>query len=292
MKPTKVALIANPASGQNTSFLWNVNAVFAKEQISWDLYLTKKKGDGRSLASAALKTNPDAVAVFGGDGTVLEVASALYATDVPLIIIPAGTANILAKEVGVPLDFLSSLQIFTRTPQLKEIDVASSPDGRTLFLRVEIGIIAEVIAATKRTEKNALGMLAYPLASLEPLRRAKESHYTLTVDGQIHQESGLAMMIANAGNIGIPGISIQPDIHATSGMLDVLLLHSADIRTLFQIGTSSLVGTQKPDTLKHWKGKHISVTIDPGQRILWDDQLVDTQHIELTINSHKLRILT
>src|SRR5689334_18509397 len=89
----RIHVIVNPAAGKDTPILGTLNKTFADTGIDWDIFVTKGAGDAHRLAKEAASAGVDAVAVNGGDGTVMEVASGLMNTNVPLAILPGGTAN-------------------------------------------------------------------------------------------------------------------------------------------------------------------------------------------------------
>src|SRR4051794_19444696 len=97
-----VFVIINPASGQDRPILGILNRVFHAAGINWEVGLTKQSGDALRMAREAVIAGADVVAVYGGDGTVMEVATGLSGSDVPLAIFPGGTANVMAVELGIP----------------------------------------------------------------------------------------------------------------------------------------------------------------------------------------------
>jgi diacylglycerol kinase family enzyme len=99
-----VQVIINPTAGQDQSILGVLNRVFHDAGIRWDVSITNQAGDARRLARAAVEAGVDVVAAYGGDGTVMEVASGLIGTTVPLAIFPGGTANVMSLELGISSD--------------------------------------------------------------------------------------------------------------------------------------------------------------------------------------------
>src|SRR5579859_7981106 len=101
----RVALIYNPVSGQHSggraSQIRNVIAILRKAGVEADALETHAPGSGKSLALAAIRQGYDAVLACGGDGTVHEALQALVGTDVALGVIPLGTANALAQNLGL-----------------------------------------------------------------------------------------------------------------------------------------------------------------------------------------------
>ncbi|MGH2353414.1 MAG: diacylglycerol/lipid kinase family protein, partial [Chloroflexota bacterium] len=100
----RIAVIINPAAGQDQPVLGTFNRVFQAAGVDWEVFVTKRGGDACRYAEAATRQDFDAVAVYGGDGTVAEVASGLIGGDVPMAIFPGGTANVMSSELGIPRD--------------------------------------------------------------------------------------------------------------------------------------------------------------------------------------------
>jgi diacylglycerol kinase family enzyme len=96
----------NPGSGKNTSdpIKNAISKSFKIAQINFEIYETKKEDDIGDIVKTRLKEKFDVVVAAGGDGTVSAVISGVVGTTVPLGIIPAGTGNLLAHELGIPLE--------------------------------------------------------------------------------------------------------------------------------------------------------------------------------------------
>lgn len=254
------------------------------------MLVTQSARDVKKFARYVLKNKPDAVIVNGGDGTIVDVASVLYSSNIPIIIIPGGTANILAKELQIPTDITKALSILGRKPKLITMNVANVA-RKPLFLRIEVGILAKMVKQASRELKENVGILTYPLTALKEAVKAPVSRYTIAIDGKRHSIEGVGMMIANVGNVGIQGISLQSKVKCDDDLLDVMVLQSADITTLIGIASSALTGTKKPVTLKHWQGKHIKVQITPKQTLVSDDKILKATSLTVRLTSHYLHIL-
>src|SRR5687768_13319795 len=134
--PKRLAIVINPASGQDAPILGTMNAVFSAADVDWDVFVTKKAGDARRYAKAALTAGYDAVGVYGGDGTVGEVAGVMLGSQTPLAIFPGGTANVLSFELGIPSDTAEALAlVFDEAASVRQIDVGQLGE-RHFLLRV------------------------------------------------------------------------------------------------------------------------------------------------------------
>src|SRR5690242_19536452 len=127
----RVALIYNPVSGQHSggraSQVRNVIAILRKAEIEAEALETHAPGSGKSLALAAVRQGYDAVLVCGGDGTVHEALQALVGTNVALGVIPLGTANALAQNLGLGRDPVKAVQA------LLKAEPVEVPVGRIFF---------------------------------------------------------------------------------------------------------------------------------------------------------------
>ena len=144
----RVHVVANPAAGRDVPILGLLNRSFNGAGIDWDLFLTKKAGDAQRLAQEASQAGADLVAVYGGDGTVMEVANGLLGTQTPMGILPGGTANVMSVELGIPTDLPAAIGVICGDNQVvRTVDMARVKD-RLFILRITTGMTAET---TKNT---------------------------------------------------------------------------------------------------------------------------------------------
>src|SRR5512143_3024271 len=94
-----IHIIINPAAGKREPALSIINSAMKEAGIKWEASITHQAGDGVRLAKAAAKEGIDALAVYGGDGTLMEASSGLMGSEIPLVILPGGSANVMATEL-------------------------------------------------------------------------------------------------------------------------------------------------------------------------------------------------
>ena len=107
----KICVIVNPGSGQPKPVLHTLNSIFRPAEVEWDLKLTHSSGDAERFAREAAADQVDAVAAFGGDGTIMEVARGVMGSETPMAILPGGTANLMSVEMGIPRDLTKAVEI-------------------------------------------------------------------------------------------------------------------------------------------------------------------------------------
>src|SRR5688500_7769183 len=226
----KLQVIINPAAGIGRPILQALNSGLKDTGIDWDVSITHKAGDAERLAKEAVENGADIVGVHGGDGSVMEVASALRGTSTPMAIFPGGTANVMSVELGIPssdieasIDFIAKGNYTTRL-----IDMGLVND-RLFLLRIGIGLEADMMKSADQEIKNRFGMLAYAFSALNEMRNLISTLYRVRVDGELHEIEGISCMIANSGNVAIGGLTLSKKIDISDGALDVVIFRRADV---------------------------------------------------------------
>jgi diacylglycerol kinase (ATP) len=176
--------------------------------IKWEASITHKAGDAIQFAKAAAKEGVDALAVYGGDGTLAEAISGLIGSELPLVILPGGSANVMATELGIPADLGEACAILSHGPiTTRTIDVGQF-DKRYFIVGVSLGFEADVVNGADRKTKNKIGILAYFLSAVKALKITKKAVYHLNIDGQGHEVQGLMCLVTNtSGLAAYPSIS-------------------------------------------------------------------------------------
>lgn len=107
----RIHVIINPASGQDQPILKTLDTVFSGTDVDWDVSLTKKASAAQNLTKQAVAKNVDVLAVSGGDGSDVEIASGLLGSDVPLAILPGGISNMIARKLNIPRTLVKAGQL-------------------------------------------------------------------------------------------------------------------------------------------------------------------------------------
>ncbi|HXF64212.1 MAG TPA: diacylglycerol kinase family protein [Caldilineaceae bacterium] len=296
----RVHVIANPAAGQALFDIKTLNTVFGEVGIEWEVHFTKQEGDGKRLAQEAITAGADVVAAYGGDGTVAEVASGLVGSATPLAILPGGTANVMSIELGIPSRFPAAIALLA-TDELatRSVDVGMV-DDRTFMLRVSVGLEAKMVEGADRTLKDRLGNIAYALSGLRALRAQEVVRYDFELDGKQVTEDGIACIIANSGNLGLPGVRLAPDIDVSDGLLDVIVINNTNLATVRMLVASILgqdVATSPEDdieeerTVHHWQAKEIRLSTTPSTAVQCDGEMIGNTPKQIRILPGAIRVV-
>jgi diacylglycerol kinase (ATP) len=288
-----IRIIINPAAGTGGSTLPTVNRFMEEAGIKWDASITHEAGDAVKFAKLAVKEGVDALAVYGGDGTLMEAISGLIGSSVPLAILPGGSANVMAEELGISKDLRAACALLTQAPlAVKTIDVGQF-GSRYFILGIALGLGAEIIKGADRSTKNKIGAFAYLLSAAAALKKTRKAVYHLTIDEQKHEVQGLTCIIANVGNLGFTNISYDKHIDVTDGLLDVLVVRKANLGLLKHVAVM-LLKRERPDNLElveHWQGKDIRVSSSPKQTIQCDGEVLKDVPLHIKIVPGAIRVL-
>ena len=235
----RVAVIINPISGTGGRLdvararAEQAAALFAARGVDAEVCLSERAGHARDLAAAALQRGASVVAAWGGDGTVNEVASVLAFRDVPLAVVPSGSGNGLARELGVPFDPVAALAVALDGRDL--VMDAGELDDRLFFNIAGIGLDARVALKFAAGGLVRRGLRRYLEITARELFTYDPDVHTIAVDGDIIRERTLLIAIANARQYG-NGARIAPDARIDDGRLDVVVVaHRSPWRALLQV---------------------------------------------------------
>lgn len=223
-------LIVNPlAARHNTRTPAQVREALIRAGWQVDLATTANAHDAREFARQAVTAGVDTVAVFGGDGTTMQAASALIGTDVALGLIPGGTGNLLAGNLRIPWNARQAIRVLL-TGRRRIIDVGRMEEsGRVHYFGVTCGAGADawVMGRTAQEHKRRWGIGAYLATTAKLLPRLKNTACTVTVDGELLHTNAVLLLILNCGEMIPPLIRVRPEISPEDGLLDFVAV-SAD----------------------------------------------------------------
>lgn len=285
---SKVYIIINPAAGKDEPVLSFINSAFIDSHVSWEVKVINKEGDIESMVKEVM-ADATLIAVYGGDGSICSAARVLHGSKVPLAVLPGGTANVVAKELEVPLETEEALKMIAENNyNVKPIDMGTV-NGCPFLLRINMGIMADMITETTDERKEKWGQLAYGITAFEN-RPTEGTPYKMIIDGEPVEYTGVALTVTNAGNVGKKGYSFLPGISVTDGLLDAIALDKADLLSIVKVTGSVLFHTET-NALKHWKVKDIHITLPEETTFLCDDEPQVAKELHITVSPSSLNIV-
>lgn len=203
--------------------LESVRRSFVAAQIPFDLLETRPDDPVSDRVRERLKAGYAVAAAVGGDGTVAAVAHALIGNGAALAIVPAGTGNLVARELGIPLDVARAVALLAGAFRRRRVD-AMRIGGRTFLLNAGVGINAEVIDRTSRLGKALFGRSAYVGTAVWKVLQAKPQRLEITVDDETRVYQATDVAISNCGVLARALNPNGPDIRVDDGRIDVCVL--------------------------------------------------------------------
>jgi diacylglycerol kinase family enzyme len=281
-----IRVIANPSAGRGAPDYATLGAVFAARGAAWSLVTTRLLGHAEQCARAAAADGAAVVAVYGGDGTISDAARGLIGSDIPLLILPGGTANLLATELGIPRDLRAAAALaFDGAAQA--VDMAQT--GRHLFFHLGIGLEGEMVRRAGPTAKRSAGALAYYGAALGALWTDR-ARYRLALDGETVEISGINCSITTYGSLGVFGLALSHTVDPGDGWLDVFVIERADLPRAALASLSALWFRDLRLAVRHWRVRSVDVELDRPQPITLDSEIVTLNPIRARVVPGAARI--
>ncbi len=217
------------------------------ESMGWEVdFLRTSVHSDVPRILAQLTVRPAALVIAaGGDGTAAEVIAAAVEAQLPAGILPLGTANSVAAELGLPTSWPAACSFTLRTfPRTRSIDVARV-NGRTSVLACGVGFDAEVMRAATAASKRRLGRLAYLFAGVRRALRPRLIPFELTLDNVVFRVDAAMVLVANVGTLGVPAFRFGPDIAIDDGFLDVCIYSPTNRRRRAGVALAIALGRHR-----------------------------------------------
>jgi len=234
----RAAVIYNPTKSGIDLLRSAVKSAEQRQHYAPSLWFETAVDDpGKGMAREAIAAGVDLVIAAGGDGTIRSVAAAVRGSGVPLGLVPLGTGNLFARNLGVPVNDHDDAVVLAFAGVDRAVDVLvadiTRPDGtnetHTSLVMSGIGIDAAMIANTNPDLKKRVGWLAYVDAGLRALPASKPFRVVYRTDaGRLHRSRVSSILVANLGYL--PGnIELIPDAELDDGKLDVVVLQPRNL---------------------------------------------------------------
>lgn len=246
---TRASVIVNPLSGHGR-FEHQIEAhtalardVLARHAIEAVVRITGGPGDAKTFATEAVAAGVDLVIAWGGDGTINETACGLLNSDVPLAIVPAGSGNGLASDLGLPFDPAAALTI-AATGKSFRID-AGKVDNSVFFNIAGVGVDAVIAARFAERGLRQRGPIAYLQLGVAELLRYHAQHYSLVVDGEPVEQRAMLLAVANGRQYG-NRVCIAPGARLDDGLLELVAVDQLPLWRIAARLPSLFRGTLRP----------------------------------------------
>ncbi|MEO9322301.1 diacylglycerol kinase family protein [Nocardioides sp. C4-1] len=278
----RLAVVLNPIKVEDVAVFQNIVTSMARE-AGWQdptWHLTTPEDSGTGQAEEASVAGADLVIVCGGDGTVREVCAELAGTGIPVGIIPAGTGNLLARNLDIPLYLRAAIDI-ALTGQDRAIDMVAvrgdklhdehgdDPDSDDhegpaefeshFMVMAGMGFDAAIMEGVNEDIKKKVGWLAYVLSALKSLM-FPVTRVEISVDGgEWTKHRARTVVVGNVGYLQA-GMPLLPDAAIDDGQLDVVLIYPRRFLSWIPVAVRVLAKrTRTDDTINRMTGRTVSI---------------------------------
>jgi len=287
----KAKLIINPIAGKNRNFDYValLRKGLSQAGYQFEVFETAKKGQAEAFASSEECKNSLLIAA-GGDGTVSEVVKGMHLDSSALAIMPLGTANVLAKELGISTDLKSAVGHLA-SGNLRCWDVGLANNERfAVFLGAPFD--AAVTGTLSRNRKGSITYLSYVIPSIKVYARWKTPLIKVTMDGRRLDGFASQVIISNVDHFA-RFFSLSPQVRPDDGLLDVFVFRKKGRVALLIYFIGMFLGILPSfRSVEHHKAKDVILeSEEEGVPYQLDGDLRGNLPLKISILPRALRLL-
>jgi diacylglycerol kinase (ATP) len=293
-------LIYNPAAGHRGMARELQDAMRYLEGRGWQIVWrqTRGTGDATTYAREAAATGLDVAIAAGGDGTIGQVVNGIAGTQTALGVIPVGTANVWAREVGLPYgtplhqDSVQDAVEILAEGQPRVVDLGRV-NGTYFLMWVGIGFDAQVTAEveTRPEVKRRFGLLFFTITALTKALNLKGTRAGIVLDGERLSQRVLLIV---ASNIQLYGgiMRIAPMASMNDGLLDICIFRGYSGLRAYIHFVSILLGThtRNPEITYH-QGRRMTIETSRPLPVHLDGDVIGTTPVEIEVVPHALHVI-
>ena len=292
--PLRIAVIYNPVAGRGAGreATARLAAVAAARGDRIDLLGTGRHVDARTAARRAVESGAERVVAVGGDGTAVEVAAGLLECPdpPPLCIVPRGTANLLALNLGIPADRESAIAT-AFAGQVARIDCGRA-NGEPFLIAVGAGVHADVVARADRATKRRWGVAAYGIAGWRATRGIAPARFRIWIDGQESEIEATSIEVMNCATVLRRGWEFAPGVSPVDGVLDVVAHRASTLAE--HLVTAAAVVRGAPtgtDLVVHRPARRVRIEVDPPAPLQRDGEIAGRTPVEIEVLPGRLAVV-
>lgn len=251
----KLLFIINPVSGGKEKQNWEeqIRTYFKNSPHDMEFFLLSGKDDESSITHYIDTLQPDRVVGVGGDGTIKMIADQVKNKSLPLGIIPAGSANGMAKELCIPDTVNEALEIVVNG-KVQDIDLIKINDENCIHLS-DIGLNAMLVKSFEKSKSR--GMWGYGQAVFKMLWNKQKMTLTLKTDNEEVRRKAYMVVIANATKYGT-GALINPNGNVSDGRFEAVVVRKINLFELFKLLVSHK--PFNPECVEIFSTTHLHIT--------------------------------
>ena len=284
-------IIFNPTAGAGRSVraMQAVKQHLEQKNIDFTIFETQYKLHAETLARDAVGKGYDGILSVGGDGTLLEVASALQGSSETLGVIPAGTGNDFRQAIHVPRDPVEALDVVLGGTK-RRVDIGLLGEDRFFLNVAGTGFDVEVIKNTERVRRMFTGGFAYFLGIFLSVFNYKSVTLDITIDGQTIRRSVLLIAIANGKCYG-GGLNVAPQADVSDGLFNIVLINSIpNWRILVELPKMKKGQIDRIPGCEQFACSELFISSDQPQRFNLDGEVYGKTPVQLSVRPRSINV--
>ncbi|MDD5039910.1 MAG: diacylglycerol kinase family lipid kinase [Patescibacteria group bacterium] len=290
----KYFFVINPAAGRGKKLavVPRIQQYCRDNNIRFDTVITRRAGEGVDLARRAAHTY-DAVIAVGGDGTVNEVVNGIVGTNAALGVIPIGSGNDFARQVGYSRSLRQCLSALRRGA-VRNVDIGTVNDTRHFINAVGIGFDGEVASRVRQYLRFARGFSAYLLATLRTLATYRFRFIRIELDGgRVLEKKVLFAAVCNGTTYG-GGFQVAPSAEIDDGMFTVCVVDQISRLYALRSIPKIMRGTHVSLPIVHtYTSKRVVLTSERPCAAQADGEIIEPgMRFAISLHPHQLRVIT
>jgi diacylglycerol kinase family enzyme len=247
---------------------------------------TTPEDPGRGQAAEAVANGAELVFVSGGDGTVMACVTALAGTDVAMAVLPAGTGNLLAANLGLSGDAATGVEVALQGGR-RRIDVGVV-DDQCFAVMAGMGFDAQMLAGTSDTAKKHIGWIAYVFGAARHLRD-RPMKVTITLDGRKPlRRRPRTVIVGNVGRLQ-GGVRLLEKAEPDDGLLDVAILSPTTLRHWAALGWAVIRRHRRVPQMETYTAARVQIrSKSPQPRQLDGDLIAEGRALDISVRPKAL----
>jgi YegS/Rv2252/BmrU family lipid kinase len=245
----KVLFIINPVSGGKEKTDWEeqIRTYFKSSPHNMEFFLLTGRNDESSVRLHLERVRPDRVVAVGGDGTVKMVAELVQGQAIPLGIIPAGSANGMARELEIPLEVNMALDVAING-RAQPIDLIRINNNEICIHLSDLGLNAMLVKNFEKSKNR--GMWGYGKTVFRMLWEKQKMYVTIHTDEETYRRKAYMVVLANARKYGT-GANINPEGDVADGYFEIVVVRKLNVMEIMKaMLTDKAFDPQKIEVLK------------------------------------------
>jgi YegS/Rv2252/BmrU family lipid kinase len=291
----KTYVVINPVAGvsQPEVVREKIESALHARDIPYELYETTAGENLQQKIRDAIDQGFKLFMVAGGDGTLSSVIDGLADTSIPLVIIPTGTWNALARVLDIPLQLDEAVELLFQEHAVQTID-AMQIDKHFCVLSISIGIGSLTVKNVKREEKRRFGKLADLWTGVAQLMEFQSYPFHVKIDGQPITFRASELLVANTSTLVLKPLQLDPNIRMDDGKLNVCRIYANSLAEYLRLAASMLRGDQQHNWSILCMEALQEVEIDCREKlpVQGDGDVLGTLPVTITIHPGAVHIVT